>query len=103
MYPTEKSTQRTAAFSSTSSILNTGISTTNSATIFQPSKTDHDQSTQPGKSILIQYFNIGLDKHFLGVKLLILSYPSVLSYVLGAQKNRFIETVLLSTHKICFG
>ena len=23
--------------------------------------------------------------------------------VLGAQKNRLIETVLLSTHKICFG
>ena len=25
------------------------------------------------------------------------------SYVLGAQKNRLIETVLLSTHNICFG
>ena len=31
------------------------------------------------------------------------SYPLVLSYVLGAQKNRLIETVLLSTHNICFG
>ena len=31
------------------------------------------------------------------------SYPSVLTYVLGAQKNRLIETVLLSTHNICFG
>ena len=31
------------------------------------------------------------------------SYPSVLSYVLGAQKNRLIETVLLSTHNIWFG
>ena len=28
------------------------------------------------------------------------SYPSVLTYVLGAQKNRLIETVLLSTHNI---
>ena len=31
------------------------------------------------------------------------SYPSILTYVLGAQKNRLIETVLLSTHNICFG
>ena len=28
---------------------------------------------------------------------------SLLTCVLGAQKNRFIETVLLSTHNICFG
>ena len=27
---------------------------------------------------------------------------SILTYVLGAQKNRLIETVLLSTHNICF-
>ena len=33
----------------------------------------------------------------------ICSYPSVLIYVLGAQKNRLIETVLLSTRNICFG
>ena len=26
-----------------------------------------------------------------------------LTYVLGAQKNRLIETVILSTHNICFG
>ena len=25
------------------------------------------------------------------------------TYVLGAQKNRLIETVLLRTHSICFG
>ena len=25
-----------------------------------------------------------------------------LTYVLGAQKNRLIETVLLSTHNMCF-
>ena len=35
--------------------------------------------------------------------LIIFSYPSVLAYVLGAQKNHLIETVLLSTHNICFG
>ena len=39
----------------------------------------------------------------LNCKLLIFSYPSVLMYVLGAQKNRLIETILLSTHNICFG
>ena len=33
----------------------------------------------------------------------IFSYPPVLTYVLGAQKNRLIETVLLSTHNIRFG
>ena len=37
------------------------------------------------------------------VKLSIFSYPSVLTCVLGAQRNLLIETVLLSTHNICFG
>ena len=46
---------------------------------------------------------ISLDKQNFSVKLLIFSCPSVLTYVLGAQKNRLIETVLLSTHNICFG
>ena len=50
------------------------------------------------------YPPIGLDKQKkISVKLLIFSYPYFLSYVLGAQKNRLIETVLLSTHNICFG
>ena len=39
----------------------------------------------------------------MSIKLLIFSYSSVLTYVLGAQKKRLIETVLLSTHNICFG
>ena len=30
-------------------------------------------------------------------------YPPVLTYVWGAQKNRLVERVLLSTHNICFG
>ena len=38
-----------------------------------------------------------------GVKLLILSYPSFKTFVLGAEKIPLIETVLLSTHNICFG
>ena len=42
--------------------------------------------------------------HFiLCLKLLIFSYPYVLTFVLGAQKNRLIETVLSCTHNICFG
>ena len=45
---------------------------------------------------------IGLDK-FLSAKLSIFSYPSVLTNVLGAQKNRYIEVVLLNTHNISFG
>ena len=36
-------------------------------------------------------------------KFVIFFYPIVLTYVFGAQKNRLIETVLLSTHNICFG
>ena len=36
------------------------------------------------------------------VKLSLFPYPSIKSHVLGAQKNRLIETVLLSTHNICF-
>ena len=31
----------------------------------------------------------------------IFSYLSVLTFVLGAQKNRLVETVLLSSHNIC--
>ena len=42
-------------------------------------------------------------RNFLSLKLSLLSYPSVLTYVLCAQKNRLDETVLLSTHNICFG
>ena len=38
---------------------------------------------------------------FLSVKL-IFFYPSVSTYVLGAQKNFLSEMVLLSTHSICF-
>ena len=45
-------------------------------------------------------FHLGED--FFRVKLLIFSYPSILTCILDAQKNRLIETVLLSTHNICF-
>ena len=38
----------------------------------------------------------------LGLKMFIFSYPSVETFVLGAQKNSLIEAVLLSTHNIIF-
>ena len=36
-------------------------------------------------------------------KIALISFPTNLNMCLGAQKNRIIETVLLSTHNICFG
>ena len=43
------------------------------------------------------------EQNALGVKLRIFPYLSILIFGLDAQKNRPIETVLLSTHNICFG
>ena len=37
------------------------------------------------------------------VKLQVFFDPSNLTFVLGTQKNRLIETVLLSTLNLCFG
>ena len=59
-------------------------------------------SVWPVLPTIYKHNYIGLDTQNFCVKLLIFSYPSVLKYVLGAQKN-LIETVLLSTHNICFG
>ena len=38
----------------------------------------------------------------MSIKYWICSHQSVKSFVLGAQKTRLIETLLLSTHNICF-
>ena len=46
---------------------------------------------------------IGLDKQFFQHKIVNFFLPIIFSIFLGAQKNRLIETVLLSTHNICFG
>ena len=40
---------------------------------------------------------------FVTKKLRICSYPSFEIFVMDTQKNGLIETVILSTHKICFG
>ena len=45
----------------------------------------------------------GQNKKKNSIKLSIVSYPSVLTCVLGAQKNHLIEMALLSTHNIHFG
>ena len=37
------------------------------------------------------------------IKLWKFSYPSFITFVLGVQRDPLIETVHLSTHKICFG
>ena len=63
-----------------------------------------DERPQQGRPKITQkILTIGLqiNKNF-QLKLKIFSYPSIVTYVLGAQKNRLIETVLLSTHYICF-
>ena len=36
-------------------------------------------------------------------EIVIIFYSSIETQVFGAQKNRLIATVLLSTHNICFG
>ena len=41
-------------------------------------------------------------RHFFCVKVSLFSQPSIKTYVVGAQKNRLIETVLLSTYNIFF-
>ena len=58
----------------------------------------------PGFSGKMCLAGIGVEDYWssLSIKLSIFSYPSVLTYVLGAQKNRLIEMVLLSTHNISF-
>ena len=43
------------------------------------------------------------DKQIFQRKIVNIFYPAILTYILGAHKNRLTETVLLSTHIICFG
>ena len=47
--------------------------------------------------------DIGLDKQKNLRKIVNIFLPIILAYVLGAQKNRLSETVLLSTNNVCFG
>ena len=45
---------------------------------------------------------VKINKNKINVKMGIFPYPLIFTCILGAQKNRLIETVLLSTHNICF-
>ena len=45
----------------------------------------------------------GLDKQHFHRKDVTIFLPISFNICLGAQKNHLIETVLLSTHNICFG
>ena len=56
----------------------------------------------------VEYGNIiltlkGLDKHIFERKIVNIFLPISFSICFGARKNRHIETVLLSTHIVCFG
>ena len=46
---------------------------------------------------------MGPVKDIFSIKLYLFSYLLTETCVLGAQKNRLTEMVLLSTHNICFG
>ena len=53
---------------------------------------------------LVSQQEIGPDKQtFFLHKIVIIFLPLNLRFLLGAQKSHLIETVLLSTHNICFG
>ena len=58
---------------------------------------EHSESEDEHKCTCVKIYKKNI------VNLKILSYPSVVTFVLGAQKNHLTETVLLSTHNICFG
>ena len=56
---------------------------------------------KPWRQAFLHYGGLATDLYMRVCKQNKYSYFSTKSYVLGAQKNRLIETVLLSTHNIC--
>ena len=50
-----------------------------------------------------KYFSYGQLNQTFQCKIVIIFFSSVESCVLGANKNRLIETVRMSTYNICFG
>ena len=57
--------------------------------------------TCPGQAS--QWFTTGLDKQKFQHKIVNIFLPINFNICFGCSKNRLIETVLLSTHNICFG
>ena len=53
-------------------------------------------------AIVVGVQQVQIDKK-IDVKPKMFSFPSILTFVVGAQNNLLIETVLLSTHNICVG
>ena len=65
-------------------------------------------SLLPGYVLFFQYYNIiiSLDKKIFELKIVntfLSIILTVLTFGVGAQKNRLIEIAILSTHSICFG
>ena len=74
--------------------------------LIEVGRLEDTESTSDGETYTYCKYTkpIGLDKpKKIQREIVNISYPSVLPYVMGAQKNRLIKTVLLSTHNICFG
>ena len=65
-----------------------------------PKKVDEEvKGKVKGKQLITR----SRENNFYERKIVIIPYQSIETCVLGAQKNRLIETVLLSIHNICFG
>ena len=54
-------------------------------------------------AIILKLYSLIPVKKFYERKIEIIFLPINLNICFGSQKNRLIETVLLSTHNICFG
>ena len=54
------------------------------------------------KDCLSHTYHTGYDKQKISALFANIFLPIIFAYVLGAQKNHLNETVLLSTHNICF-
>ena len=68
---------------------------------FLPSGKSHRDGCTEYEQLVCSH--IGLDEQGFQSKIVNIFLPISLTCVLGAQRNLLIETVLLSTHNICFG
>ena len=82
-------------------ILAVGTSQTSDKEIKSPNE-DILSAPEEKERNLMRQRSIHIGKH-LQRKIVIFAYLSVLTFVLGAQKNCLNETVLLSIQNICFG
>ena len=73
-----------------------------SQTYYQGEFSEEVQFVLEGKFALNNVVHKSRYTNVMSIKLWIFSYPSILAYILGPQKNCLNETVL-SAHNICFG